>query len=157
MSVHGDRADTFEEKTSIIRRWLDNEAVPTAALAEELHRWARWADRGVADLSPPAPSPVEGVSVPLPEWEALREAVEANNIVSADLSASSAEQERSALRVEDAAAALVAAADRGAAQPDEKGECPECRGCGKFGGPGSYYDHPGGKPCWTCDGTGASR
>lgn len=33
-------------------------------------------------------------------------------------------------------------------------QCPDCKGCGKFGGPGSYYDRPGGKPCWTCDGDG---
>ena len=33
--------------------------------------------------------------------------------------------------------------------------CPDCKGSGVMGGPGSYYDAPGkGKPCGTCDGRG---
>jgi hypothetical protein len=29
-------------------------------------------------------------------------------------------------------------------------ECPACDGTGHFGGRGSYYDRPGGKPCRSC-------
>ena len=33
-------------------------------------------------------------------------------------------------------------------------QCPACDGTGKFGGKGSYYDHPSGKPCDLCNGSG---
>jgi hypothetical protein len=36
--------DSWLTETQTIRQWLGGETISSARLADELHRWARWAD-----------------------------------------------------------------------------------------------------------------